>query len=205
MFTGIVQGTAQVCAVLAFEDRTRLEIYCDTLTRRAEIGASVAVDGVCLTVVEQRDNVLAFDVIPATRRLTNLGDLSPGVEVNVERSVRMGDEIGGHLFSGHVSGTVVAEFTGEGEFDRVLTCGVSATLMRCLMPKGFVALNGVSLTVAELDRRGGTLSANLIPETLRRTNLSQVTQGDALNLEIDPVTHAVVETVERLVGLGSPR
>ena len=167
--------------------------------RGLEPGASVAINGACLTVTAVRGRHACFDLIAETRTTTNLGRLRAGDAVNVERSFRVGDEVGGHFLSGHVATTceVVRMDVDDGH------CLVSATVpapwMPYLMPKGFVALNGASLTIAELDRARETIRVSLIPETLARTTFGEVAVGDALNLEVDAHTQAVVDTVRALL------
>lgn len=130
---------------------------------------------------------------------TNLGKLKGGSRVNVERSLRVGDEVGGHLLSGHVAATVpVVEDLVEPGYRR-LTVQVPAFWMRYLGLKGFVALNGASLTVAALDREARTISVSLIPETLARTTFGEIRTGDGLNLEVDPQTQAIVDTVRSML------
>ena len=142
---------------------------------------------------------MRFDLIRETLATTNLGDLRPGSLVNVERSLRLGDELGGHLLSGHVSAAalVVADRVEPGY--RRLTVRIPATWMGYLVPKGFVALNGASLTIAQLDREASTVAVSLIPETLKRTTFGDIRVGDRLNLEVDPQTQAVVETVRSML------
>ena len=164
-----------------------------------DLGASVAVNGCCVTVVAVDDGTVRFDLIRETVETTNLGDLRPGSPVNVERSLRVGDELGGHLLSGHVSATVpVIEDRTEPGYRR-LTVRVPEFWMRYLSLKGFVALNGASLTIAELDRQASTISVSLIPETLTRTTFGDVRVGDRLNLEVDPQTQTIVDAVRSTV------
>ena len=145
-------------------------------------------------------------MIRETLETTNLADLRPESVVNVERSVSVGDEVGGHLLSGHVAATVpVVDVCAEVGYRR-LTVEIPAVWLRYLSLKGFVALNGASLTIADLDRQKSTIAVSLIPETLARTTFGDTTTGDHLNLEIDPQTQAVVDTVRsmlpELVGRG---
>jgi len=164
-----------------------------------QLGASVAVNGCCVTTVASDAGTVRFDLIRETLETTNLGELRPGSQVNVERSLRVGDELGGHLLSGHVSATVpVIDDRTEPGYRR-LTVRVPEFWMRYLGLKGFVALNGASLTIAELDRQASTISVSLIPETLTRTTFGDVRTGDRLNLEVDPQTQAVVDTVRSIL------
>ena len=195
VFTGIVQG---VCPVVSCETQTgvtRLGVDLGELANGLETGASVAVNGVCVTVTEIEAPLVGFDLIKETVELSNLGDLAKGTAVNVERSLRVGDEIGGHMLSGHIAGvTVVTDVTAD-DGHRLVTMTVPTEWMAYLMLKGFVALNGASLTIAEIDRAAATIAVSLIPETLARTTFSRVEVGDRINLEVDSQTQAIVDTV----------
>ncbi len=199
MFTGIVQGKGVIRQADPIEGRLRLTVELPRgRSEGLESGASIAINGACLTVVEFTERSATFDVIDETLRLTNIGALRVGDFVNVERAARFGDEIGGHLLSGHIHGlaTVVDVVRDEGNL--AVWWEVPAPLVKYVMPKGYVALNGCSLTVGETprDRR---FSVHLIPETLKLTTFGQVAVGDVLNLEIDSQTQAVVDTVERVL------
>lgn len=196
MFTGIV---ARVCPVVEIDHQhsallLRIELgpLCDELVD----GSSVSINGVCLTVIESLNGESKFQVIPATASLTNLGDCRPGTGVNIERSLKFGSEIGGHVLSGHICDTVSVIETPETCEGSAIVFEVSDEWRRFLFPKGFIALNGVSLTLAEFDRGNGIGRVNLIPETLERTNLGNVRPRDALNLEVDSQTQSIVETTE---------
>lgn len=205
MFTGIVQGVGRVVAVqvgLAGSEGTRasvLDVAIGELANGLKLGASVAVNGTCLTATAVTGDSVRFDLVQETREQTNLGELGVGDSVNVERSFRVGDEVGGHMLSGHICSTAkVADVTAE-EGHRLLTVAVQEQWMSYLMPKGFVSLNGASLTIQALDRRERTFTVSLIPETLARTTFDSVTTGDRLNLEVDGQTQAVVETVRAML------
>lgn len=205
MFTGIVQGMAVVHGVECVAHRLRLAVALPGHLRNAlAIGASVAVDGVCLTVTGWDDDAVHFDVVEETLQRTSLGQRVAGDRVNVERSVRQGDEIGGHLLSGHVDGvaTLVA-VTRQEDLQRVRYVPPAA-LMKYLLMKGFVALNGCSLTIAAVDPEAGWFEVAYIPETLRATNHGLLAVGDVVNLEVDRQTQAIVETVERVLA-ANPR
>ena len=152
-----------------------------------------------MTAVAIDGTSVRFDLIRETLETTNLGDLRLGVAVNIERSVRVGDEIGGHLLSGHVAAAVpVSDVHSEVGYRRVAV-EVPDFWMRYLGLKGFVALNGASLTIAELDRARSMIAVSLIPETLARTTFDDVRPGDRLNLEVDAQTQAVVDTVRGML------
>lgn len=199
MFTGIVQGLCEVTAVDELRDLRRLTIDLQTLAGGLEPGASVAVNGVCLTVTGCDGTLTHFDVIRETLDNTNLESLSPGNRVNVERSFRVGDEIGGHVVSGHVSGVATVERIDQAENQRNLYFRVPGRLMSFLIMKGFVALDGASLTISHVDRGADTIGVSLIPETIARTTLGHVVSGDSVNLEVDAQTRTIVETVERVL------
>ncbi|MAT82663.1 MAG: riboflavin synthase [Gammaproteobacteria bacterium] len=200
MFTGIVQGLCEVGAVDDEPGLRRLELRLGgELTDGLETGASVAVNGVCLTVTAVEGGDARFDVIRETLSLTNLGDLAPGHLANVERSFRVGDEVGGHILSGHVSGVAEVARVEEAANERNVYFRVPPELMKFLSYKGFVSLDGASLTIAHADAGACEIGVCLIPETIRRTTLGRVTVGSRVNLEVDPQTQTIVETVERVL------
>ena len=159
----------------------------------------MAINGVCLTATKVEEGNACFDVVRETLENSNLGTLAKGSCVNVERSFRVGDEIGGHILSGHVVGTVAVDAIEEDENERNLWFRVEADWLRFLHHKGFAALDGASLTIAAVDVPAQRIKVSLIPETIARTTLGTVAQGDRVNLEIDPQTRAIVETVERIL------
>lgn len=199
MFTGIVQGLGQVTAIADRGGIRRLTVQLpEGRGQSLEIGASVAINGVCLTVVAFDADRVSFDVIDETLRLTNLGGLSEGSFVNTERAARFGDEIGGHVLSGHIH--ALAEVVRVEPLDANLAVWWRApdSLQKYLMPKGYVALNGCSLTLGDTPSNG-LWSIHLIPETRRLTTFGTTEPGDWLNLEIDSQTQAIVDTIERVL------
>ncbi|MGD8418312.1 MAG: riboflavin synthase subunit alpha [Pseudomonadales bacterium] len=200
MFTGIVQRLCPVVRVEDVDNLRRLAVQLDDLAVGVELGASVAVNGTCLTVTgQQPEGLLTFDVIRETLNLTNLGALEVGDLVNVERSFRVGDEVGGHILSGHVADTVRVLRIDQADNLRDITFSVTPSWMKYLHHKGFVALDGASLTLARVDQERCEIGVSLIPETIERTTLGRVGEGARVNLEIDAQTQAVVDTVERMV------
>jgi riboflavin synthase len=200
MFTGIVQGTARVSAIT---DRPGLRSFTlefpPGFADGLAIGASVAVDGVCLTVTTVRGERAAdFDVMQQSLSLTTLGALETGSRVNVERAAKDGAEIGGHPLSGHVDLQARVAAIREPENNRVLRIAVPAPWMRYVFAKGYIAVNGASLTVSETERDvtgAGCFEVWLIPETLRMTTFADKTVGAALNIEIERSTQVFVDTV----------
>ena len=199
MFTGIVQGLGEVTQIDDRDGIRRLQVRLPSgRDQGLETGASVAINGVCLTVVRWNQQGVQFDVIDETLRLTNLGALDIGHLVNVERAARFGDEIGGHVLSGHIHGQAEVIEVVETEGNLAVWWHVPEGLRKYVLPKGYVSLNGCSLTVGATER-DGQLSIHLIPETRELTTFGRVAVGDALNLEIDSQTQAIVDTVERVL------
>lgn len=197
MFTGIVQGIATVDEITA---KPGLNTFAIRLpAERAEgvsIGASVAINGTCLTVTRQQGSVLFFDAMQETLRLTTLGDLNAGDPVNFERAARIGDEIGGHLLSGHVHTTARVVEIDRPENNVTLWFEVPEAWTRYIFPKGYIAVNGASLTIGEV--RGNRFNVYLIPETLRATTFGTIKEGQSVNIEIDSQTQTIVDTLARL-------
>jgi len=198
MFTGIVQGTAEVVEIVEREQlhthRIRLP---EGLADGLKPGASVAHNGCCLTVTEITDDLAAFDLMQETLRITNLGTLKAGERVNVERAARFGDEIGGHAMSGHILCTAPVVEVIESANNRQVWFELPPPWEKYLFTKGYIGIDGISLTIGEV--RGNRFCVNLIPETLLRTNIGGRKPGDRVNIEIDPQTQAIVDTVERVL------
>ena len=199
MYTGIVQAS---CAIARVEDRpgqrTLTVAIPEHLRHGLETGASVGLDGVCLTVTSIRDGAVNFDTIQETNERTTLGAVESGHRVNVERSAAADAEIGGHEISGHVDGTVEIVGVERPEGNCILTFRAPDDYIRYIFTKGFIALNGCSLTVVDVDRGARTFSVHLIPETLRVTTFDAKTIGDRVNFEIERRTQVIVDTVRNL-------
>jgi riboflavin synthase len=199
MFTGIVQDLLEVHEIDHGADLSRLVLKMGALGEGLQLGASVAVNGTCLTVTRHDADATYFDIIKETTNTTNLGQLVSSSKVNVERSFKVGDEVGGHVVSGHVSTTAeLVELHHQGN-DRVLTFKVEPKWQNYIFHKGYVALDGASLTVSSVDRVTSAFSVSLIPETIERTTLGMLDVGRFVNVEIDSQTQAVVATVERVL------
>jgi riboflavin synthase len=193
MFTGIITDIGRVRALEGTDDgRIEIETAFDTAT--IDIGASVACSGCCLTVVEKGPGWMAFEASGETRRLTTLGGWVEGTAVNLERALKAGDELGGHIVSGHVDG--MAELVArepEGESLK-LTFRSPEMLARFIAAKGSVTLDGVSLTVNSVENRDFTV--NIIPHTQDQTTLGGLAVGDAVNLEIDMLARYVARLIQ---------
>lgn len=198
MFTGIVQGTAEVVEIIEKRNfRTHVVRLPEALLPGLEPGASVAHNGCCLTVTAIDGDRVAFDLMQETLRVTNLGELKPGDRVNVERAARFGDEIGGHAMSGHILCSAEVSRVNESENNRQLWFRIPAQWSKYLFTKGYIGIDGISLTIGEV--ADNEFDVNLIPETLQRTNIGERTAGDLVNVEIDPQIQAIVDTVERIL------
>lgn len=198
LFTGIVQGKGCVQQVKKQNNFSTIQIQFPAgKTDAIQTGASVAINGTCLTVTNQNSDTLSFDIIMETLRATNLGQLQNGSEVNFERSAKVGDEIGGHHVSGHVHTTAQVQKIEITENNKRITFQVPKQWMKYILAKGFIAVDGCSLTVGEVGEDWFTIY--LIPETLRVTVLGNKQEGDTVNLEIEAQTQAIVDTVEKVV------
>ncbi|MCX0500033.1 riboflavin synthase subunit alpha [Erwinia billingiae] len=199
MFTGIVQGTAEVLAIEEKPNfRTHIVRLPAELLPGLELGASVSHNGCCLTVTEVQGDRVSFDLVKETLRITNLGDLNVGDTINVERAAKFSDEIGGHLMSGHIMTTAEISKIITSENNREIWFKPQdAQQMKYILHKGFIGIDGISLTVGEVTKT--KFCVHLIPETLARTTLGAKRLGDRVNIEIDPHTQAIVETVERVL------
>jgi riboflavin synthase len=193
MFTGIVTDLGRVRALDKRGD-TRIEIETAYDTAELDLGASIACSGPCLTVVEKGPGWFAVDASAETLARTTLGDWVVGTPVNLERAMRVGDELGGHIVSGHVDGVAaVLDTVPEGDSVR-FRFAAPEVFERYVAPKGSIALDGVSLTVNEVD--GATFGVNIIPHTLRLTTLGTLGAGDRVNFEVDTIARYVA----RLLG-----
>lgn len=199
MFTGIVQGMGRVVSVEqpAADFRTHTVELPGDMAGGLQTGASVAHNGCCLTVTETDGRTARFDLMAETLDKTNLGRLKAGDLVNLERAARFGDEIGGHLMSGHITATTEILRIERTEHNTTMHFALPAALKPYILPKGFVGLDGCSLTIGSVGE--DSFCVHLIPETLRRTLFGTRQAGDTVNVEIDPQTQAVVDTVGRIL------
>lgn len=202
MFTGIVEELGTVVAVEALHESARIVVRGPLVTSDADRGASIAVNGCCLTVVGLSagaggDGTFTADVMLETLNRTNLGELEPGAPVNLERAARVGDRLGGHIVQGHVDATCAILERQRSQHWDVVRIALPPDQAQYVVAKGSVAVDGVSLTVVEAARDSFTVS--LIPETLEVTTLGAKTVGELVNLEFD----IIGKYVERLVGLNA--
>ncbi len=198
MFTGIVEELGQVAGLADLGDSVRLTLRGPVVVDGAGHGDSIAVNGVCLTVVESGTDTFTADVMRETLDRSSLGALVVGDPVNLERPMRLDGRLGGHLVQGHVDGTGTIESRDRSEHWEVVRVSLPADLARYVVHKGSITVDGVSLTVASVDDRSFTVS--LIPTTLALTTLGRKQAGDPVNLEVD----VVAKYVERLLAPAPP-
>jgi riboflavin synthase len=194
MFTGLVETTATVRAVERNGDGAHLELETELATELKQ-GDSVAINGVCLTAVAIDGDGFRADVMAETLRRSSLEPLGEGDRVNVELPLRAGDRMGGHVVQGHVDGTGTVESVKEEGFARVVRIAAAPEILRYVVEKASIAVDGVSLTVASVD--GDGFSVSLIPETLERTTLGEAAPGRVVNLEVDVLAKYVEKLVVR--------
>lgn len=201
MFTGLIQVVGTVLAA----DRTdnggmRLRLEAPTRPATLRRGDSVAVAGCCLTLADEpHGSMLTMDVIPETLACTTLGTWGPGRRVNLEWALPAGGPIGGHFVQGHIEGVGTVEQVRQAGSDVRLSVRAPRALFPAIVPKGAIALDGVSLTIAAVDRAGALFDVALIPTTLARTTLGDLRRGDAVNIETDIIARAVVHNLRPLI------
>ena len=193
MFTGLVSDLGRITSAERSADGVRLTVDCG-LTSDLHPGDSVAVNGVCLTAIAVADGAFEADVMNETLQRSSLRDAAAGTEVNLELPLRASDRLGGHIVQGHVDGVGTVQELADDGFARRVRISAPDEVLRYVVEKGSVAVDGVSLTVADCDNASFTVS--LIPETLQRTNLQQAQAGTRVNLEVD----VLAKYVEKLVG-----
>ncbi|MBN6057890.1 riboflavin synthase [Nonomuraea sp. RK-328] len=193
MFTGIIEEKGEVAALVQAGDSARLSVRGPLVTSDASHGDSIAVNGVCLTVVEVDGDVFTVDVMRESLDRTSLGELEEGAAVNLERAVRADQRLGGHIVQGHVDGTGVLLSRDPGERWDDLRFSLPQPLARYVAEKGSIAIDGISLTVTTVD--DDSFGVSLIPTTLKLTTMGELRVGDLVNLEVD----VIAKYVERLV------
>lgn len=197
----LVMHVLQVVDVETKEKFSQLKIkFPQGKVESTKLGASVAINGTCLTVTEIQKDTLSFDIMMETLRATNLGELGAGSVVNFERAAKLGDEIGGHAVSGHVHTTATISNIETFPNNRKVTITLNdERWAKYVLPKGYIAVDGTSLTVGEVS--GSSFTVYLIPETLRVTVFGIKSVGDTVNIEVETQTQAIVDTVERVVDM----
>lgn len=195
MFTGIVAGTSPIINIEQKDIVRSLTLNLEGFVMGLEIGASVSLDGVCMTVVSIDGNLVTFDAIEETLNRTTLGKLDVGSLVNIERSLKMGDELGGHIISGHVLTTAkILQIVNKGEGIDMMIENLPE-VNQYILEKGYISIDGMSLTIGKVSE--DNFSLHIIPETLRITTIGQKNVGDYVNIEIDSRTQAIVDTIRK--------
>ena len=199
MFTGIVEALGKVTNIVNGPDSAQLTIESAGFFSDIKLGDSIAVNGCCLTAVTNTADQFTVDVMKQTLALTNIGSLEIGSVVNLEKAMKVSDRLGGHIVQGHVDSTATLAAINQGEDWYELVFNVPADYLKYMQAQGSITINGVSLTIAKLSDIDKQLSVWLIPETLKRTNLSALKVGDVVNLEVD----VLAKYVERIMKAGA--
>ena len=197
MFTGLIEMLCIVKSVRNTAGAMQLTVDLGKLADETKVGDSIAINGTCLTVAQLTANVAVFDVSPETLRKSALGKLKAGSQVNVERAVKAGDRLGGHIVAGHIDGT--ATIAAVHKQDKVWNIKFSAPseLLDQMVVKGSVAVDGISLTIASLDK--GSFGAAIIPETLKKTTLGKTKIGDSVNVETDIIVKIIKKQLDKIL------
>ncbi len=202
MFTGIIEEAGEVRSIIKGSLSIQLEIKCSGIMNDARQGDSIAVNGICLTVTRMGANWFTADVMPETMRRTSLGDLKPGDGVNLERALRLSDRLGGHIVTGHIDGTAVLAKRAAEDNAVWLTFDAPGHILKYIVNKGSVALDGTSLTVARVDEKSFMVS--LIPLTAGVTTLGKRKAGDKVNVECDVMGKYVEKLLETRLAASRP-
>jgi riboflavin synthase len=200
MFTGIVETTGRIVETRVIAGGRRLRLDLGALARECKPGDSISVQGICLTVAAVMRDSLAFDVITETLQRTTLGRRHAGDRVNLERSLKVGDRLDGHFVQGHVDGTAAVTEVRHSDREYVIGLRPDEHLTPYMVPKGSVAIDGVSMTIAEV--RNGDFTVALIPTTLERTTLCTLTVGDLVNIESDIIARTIVHRLAQMTDAG---
>lgn len=204
MFTGIVQGVGKIIQIIDKDKLRSFKIELPKhLMQNLQIGASIANDGCCLTLTGFGDNWVIFDIMQETLSITTLGDKKVGDYINIERSAKYGDEVGGHIMSGHVACTAKITQIIKTETNCTMVIEIPSLFQKYILYKGFIGIDGASLTIGKIN--DNQFSIHLIPETLAITTLKDKKEGDKVNIEIDSQTQAIVDTVERVMAMKEGR
>ena len=202
MFTGLVETICTVKSIRSSVNSTLLEVDLGEIAAENRIGDSIAVNGVCLTVTGIAGAIVSFDVSAETLAKSTLSKLRPASQVNIERAMRASDRFGGHFVQGHIDGTATIEAIDKhGEFADV-SFAAGAELLNAMVVKGSVAVDGVSLTIANIDQNGFRIA--IIPETLRRTTLGRARAGDCVNIETDIIVKTIKRQLENILPKTDP-
>ncbi len=202
MFTGLVETICMVRSIRSSGDSTLLEVDMGELAGESSTGDSIAISGVCLTATGIEGSLVSFDVSAETLAKSTLGRLRPSSQVNIERAMKATDRFGGHFVQGHVDGTAtVAAIDRHGRYANI-TFSADADLLESMVAKGSVAVDGVSLTVVNIDQNGFTIA--IIPETLKRTTLGMARTGDCVNIETDVIVKTIKRQLENILPKTEP-
>ena len=197
MFTGLIEGVCKIKNIQVGTDSAVIEVDLGGLVSDARIGDSIAVNGTCLTITRINGSIASFDVSSETIEKSNIATLSAGAEVNVERALKASDRLGGHFVQGHIDAAATLEQVSENNDFYELTFSAAQEVLSQMIKKGLVAINGISLTIANLDE--SSFSVAIIPQTWQNTNLKNLKSGDRVNIETDIITKTVIKQLDRIL------
>lgn len=197
MFTGLIETVCTVKSTRHLGDSLQLTVDLGNLAADTKTGDSIAINGVCLTITSLTGNLATFDVSSETLSKSNIASLKPSSQVNTERALKPQDRFGGHFVLGHIDNTAkILSIENKGQF-HLIKLTANDEILGQLIPKGSVAIDGISLTIAELNQKSFTIA--IIPKTWEKTNLSTLKTGDKVNIEIDIITKAVKKQLEQIL------
>lgn len=195
MFTGIIEETGRIRQISRGSKSVKLTVEASLVLEETKVGDSISTNGICLTVIEMENSSFTVDVMAETLRRSSLNNMTTGSRVNLERALRLSDRLGGHLLSGHVDGLgVIREITTE-DIARVIRIDTTPELLKYIVPKGSIAIDGISLTVVDVDEK--SFSVSVIPHTATVTTLMEKQPGDAVNLETDMIARYVEKLLKK--------
>lgn len=197
MFTGLIEGVCKIKNIQIGVGSAVIDVDLGGLVSDARIGDSIAVNGTCLTITRINGSIASFDVSSETIEKSNIATLSAGAEVNVERALKASDRLGGHFVQGHIDAAATLEQVSENNDFYELTFSAAQEVLSQMIKKGSVAINGISLTIANLDE--SSFSVAIIPQTWQNTNLKNLKSGDRVNIETDIITKTVIKQLDRIL------
>ncbi|MBL7107645.1 MAG: riboflavin synthase [Phycisphaerae bacterium] len=197
MFTGLIEGVCKIKNIQIGVGSAVIDVDLGWLVSDGRIGDSIAVNGTCLTITRINGSIASFDVSSETIEKSNIATLSAGAEVNVERALKASDRLGGHFVQGHIDAAATLEQVSENNDFYELTFSAAQEVLSQMIKKGSVAINGISLTIANLDE--SSFSVAIIPQTWQNTNLKNLKSGDRVNIETDIITKTVIKQLDRIL------
>ncbi len=202
MFTGLIEAVCTVKQAIRKAGALQITVDLASLAKDTKPGHSIAINGICLTITRLESNLACFDVSPETLRRTNLAKLTPGSLVNAERALKPSDRLGGHFVQGHIDGTATIEKIARADEFWRIRFAAPQNLLEQMVPKGSVAVDGISLTIADIDDKG--FAAAIIPQTLQKTTLAGAKVNDTVNIETDIICKTIKKQLDKILPRKQP-